>query len=457
MDSALDRTTTRRSSVFQVGATSLVGTALEFYDLQIYGTAAALVFPKLFFPSSSTLVGELLAFGTLAIGSAPRPVGAVIFGHLGDRIGRKNTLIVTLLIMGVVTFGLGLLPTYQSVGMMAPVLLVALRVVQGVAYGGEFGGASLIAYEHAPPGRRCLYASLPNTGLPLGVVLGNAIWLWAATLPTNELLAWGWRVPFLASFVLVAFGVYVRFKIGETPEFQREVKDRGREAKLPLADVLRHHWRQLLLVGGSFLGFGLFAVISITYLISYATVQVHVSRSVILSVILITTVTQLFVMPIGGWLADRYGALRIVMISAIGSAVTVFAQCLAVSTGQFGLMLAGYLVCFGVFVSICYGALTALFAAAFSVETRYSGSGVGYNLATLLGAAIGPLVATALFAATGTILSVAGYACAGLVLSAACLLVLGRRVAHLVQAPTAAGSTSEPAVPPGSVSPAPGS
>ncbi|MQA84141.1 MAG: MFS transporter [Streptosporangiales bacterium] len=359
---------------------------------------------------------------------AARPFGSVIFGHIGDRIGRKNALVATLIVMGVATIGIGCLPTYEAVGVLAPTLLLLLRMVQSMAFGGEWGGAVLIAYEHAPPGRRCFFASLPQTGLPMGVVLGNAVFLAVASLPSNQFVAWGWRIPFLLSFVLVIFGIIVRLKISETPEFEEEVKERGAQARVPLVEAFRVHWRQVILTGGAFLGFGLFATVSIVYLISYATEQVGVSRSAILTIVLITTALQLIVFPLGGVLADRFGVRRIVLTGVIGSAIGVFVQSVLVDTGQFGWILAGYVLAFGFFASIGYGAFAALFAAAFSARTRYSGLSLGNTLATVIGAGMGPFVATVLMQATGTIVSVAGYVAVVLVISGVCLTILMRQV-----------------------------
>lgn len=418
---------TRSPSVLRVGVTSLVGTAMEFYDLQIYGTATALVLPQLFFPTSDPFVGTLLAFSSLAISYASRPLGGVIFGHLGDRIGRKRTLVATLLVMGVATVGIGVLPTYQSIGVAAPVLLILLRLVQSMAYGGEWGGAVLVAYENAPPGRRNFFASMPQTGLPLGTLLGDAVWVVVTTaLSHEELLAWGWRIPFLTSVLVVLGGIAVRMAIGETPEFQRLVQDTGARAKRPVAEAFREHWREMLLTGGSFLGFGVNATIAITYLIQYSTVEVGAPKSAILNVLLISTAVQLVVMLGGGLLADRFGTRRILLIGAIGTAVTIFPQCMGVSTGRFGWMLAGYLLCFAGFSAVCYGSLAALFATAFRVKTRYSGLSIGFQLATVIGGT-SPLVAATLVRGTGSIVGVAVFIAAMLMVSTGCLLVLSRR------------------------------
>lgn len=416
----------KRTSIFSVGLTAFSGTALEWYDFYIYATAAALVFPTLFFPSADQVVSTIAAFGTLAVGYVTRPIGSILFGHLGDRVGRKNALVATMIVMGVATIGIGLLPTYGSVGALAPALLILLRMTQSVAYGGEYGGATLIAYEHAPPHRRCFFASLPQSGLPAGAVMASGVWLVVTQLPEDQLLAWGWRVPFLLSVVLVVVGMIVRLRIPESPEFQK-VKDRRSEPRLPLFATVRNHWRQMLLVGGAFIGFGSLATVTATYLVRYATTHVGVSRSTMLTAVLITTATQLVFLPLGGYLGDRYGVRPIVLLAAIGAAMAVFVQCALVDTGQFGWLLAGYVLCFGVLGSLGYGPFSALFAAAFATRMRYTGMSLGFQVSNTLGSGMAPIVATALVFATGTVMTVAGYVSALLLISALCLALLTRQ------------------------------
>lgn len=420
-----------RPPVLRIGLVSFVGTALEFYSVQVYGTAAALVFPKLFFPHSSPLMGALLAYGTLAVSYASRPLGAAVFGHVGDRFGRKNALVATLVVMGVATVGIGLLPGFATIGIAAPILLLFLALVQAGAFGGEWGGAILVAYENAPPGRRNLWASLPQVGMPLGALIANAIWVIVTSAASQgDLMSWGWRVPFWFSGIVVIGGVIVRLTIGETPEFQ-EVKATGTEAKVPVVEMFRQHWREALLTGGAFLGFGLTATVCITYMIQYGTAQDGGHENLMLDVVMISTAIQLVVMPLGGWLADRFGTGRILQIGALGTAVTIFGLCWLVSTGQFALMLIGYVVGFAFFSAINYGPLAALFAAAFSVRTRYSGLSVGQSVANVLGG-LGPIASAAMVAGSGTIMSAAGYMCVMLLISSACLLVLTRKFAGRV-------------------------
>lgn len=414
------------SSIFGVGLTAFSGTALEWYDFYVYATAAALVFPALFFPTENPVVSTIAAFGTLAVGYVTRPIGSIVFGHLGDRVGRKNALVATMILMGLATIGIGLLPTYGSVGVVAPALLIVLRMTQSIAYGGEYGGATLIAYEHAPVHRRCVFASLPQTGLPAGAVMASGVWLVVTQLPEEQLLAWGWRVPFLLSVVLVVVGLIVRLRIPESPEFQ-QVKKRRDETRLPLFATVRHHWRQMLLVGGAFIGFGSLATVTATYLVRYATTHVGVSRSAMLTAVLITTATQLVFLPLGGYLGDRFGVRPIVLVGAIGAAVAVFVQCALVDTGQFGWLVAGYVLCFGALGSIAYGPFSALFAAAFATQMRYTGMSLGYQVSNTLGSGMAPMVATALVFATGSVMTVAAYVSVLLLISAVCLALLTRQ------------------------------
>ena len=239
----------RRRSIREVAFASFIGAAVEWYDFFVYGTAAALVFPKLFFPGFSPLAGTLASFATFGVGFFARPIGGVVFGHFGDRTGRKSMLVVTLLLMGAATFLIGLLPTFEQIGVMAPILLVTLRLVQGFALGGEWGGATLMAFEHAPEENRTFYASWPQLGVPVGLVLSTAVFALFASLPEKQFFAWGWRVAFLLSIALIVLGLFIRLRVAESPVFSR-VKERGAESKAPLLEVLRDHRLALVLAVG---------------------------------------------------------------------------------------------------------------------------------------------------------------------------------------------------------------
>ncbi|TWF82075.1 sugar phosphate permease [Pseudonocardia hierapolitana] len=413
----------RTVSTWRVASASFAGTTVEYYDFAIYGTAAALVFPRLFFPAADPFVGSLAAFGTFAAGFLARPVGGLVFGHFGDRIGRKRMLVTTLVLMGVATTLIGLLPGYASAGAIAPVLLVLLRLVQGFAFGGEWGGAVLLAYEYAPPHRRGFFASLPQTGPAAGVLLGNLVFLPVAALPDEALLSWGWRVPFLVSIVLVGIGIVVRLRIAESPEFVA-VQRAGAAAKVPLWEVLRHYPRQVLLVCGGFLGFGALSIVAATFLLGHATTTLGVDRSSVITAILLGNVVQLVVVPLSGAMADRFGPRPVVLTGSVTAIAAIFLLVAAVETTNVGMIVAGYVLGFGLLYCIGYGAQPAIYAGAFDARVRYTGMSLGFQLSNVLGSALGPGIATIVLQVTGQPLMVAGYVAAMLLISMACLAVL---------------------------------
>jgi MFS family permease len=384
-------------------------------------------------------VGTLAAFGTFAAGFLARPVGGVLFGHFGDRVGRKRMLVITLVLMGVATTAIGLLPGYETAGALAPTLLIVLRLAQGLAFGGEWGGAVLLAYEYAPPDRRGLFASLPQTGPAAGVLLGNIAFLSVASLPDEDLYSWGWRVPFLLSVVLIAIGIVVRLRIAESPEFVA-VQEAGAEARVPLWEVLRHDKREVLLVCGGFLGFGALSIVAATFLLNHATVTLGVDRSAVITAILLANVVQLGVVPLSGWLADRYGARPVVLSGAVASIVGIFVLVGAVETTDVGLITLGYVLGFGLLFCIGYGAQPSVYAGAFDARVRYTGMSLGFQLATVLGSAVGPGVSAIVLQVTGQPFAVAAYVSAMLVISLVCLAVLTARPRAAAVPAAAAGS-----------------
>jgi MFS transporter, MHS family, shikimate and dehydroshikimate transport protein len=299
--------TGRTSSIRPVIISSFIGTTIEWYDFFLYGTAAALVFNKLFFPSFDPLTGTLLAFSTYAVGFAARPLGGIVFGHYGDRIGRKAMLVLALLIMGVATFFIGLLPTYESVGVLAPILLVALRFIQGIGIGGEWGGAVLMAVEHSPPGRRGYYGSWPQMGVPAGLLLANLVYLASsAYIPQDQFLAWGWRIPFLISIVLVGVGLFIRLRLLETPAFE-QVKESGTEASMPVIDVIRTYPKNVLLAMGMRIAEnGTFYVLTV-FVLSYIATGLGMDQKIGLIGVLISSAIGLVIIPFYGALSDRFG------------------------------------------------------------------------------------------------------------------------------------------------------
>ncbi|MFC5946856.1 MFS transporter [Pseudonocardia lutea] len=416
-----------------VATASFVGTTVEYFDFFIYGTAAALVLPKLFFPSGSTFAGVLASFATFAIGFLARPIGGIVFGHYGDRIGRKAMLTLTLVLMGVASFCIGLLPTYASVGVLAPLLLVFLRLVQGFAFGGETGGALLMAYEYAPPGKRGFFTSLPQVGPAAGVLLGNVAFLPIAALPEEALFSWGWRIPFLASILLVIIGVVIRQRIPETPQFAKVKATRG-VAKLPIAEAFRRHWREILLVTGGFLGFGAYSAVLFTYMVSFATTHAGVSRSSILSAVLICTAVQLVTIPLGGALSDRFGRGALTAGGAVLAGIGAFGMFAAVQSGNFAVMVTAYVLIGAGIYSTAYGALWATFVEAFDTRVRYSGMSLGFQLSNVFGSGFAPLICTVLLQVTGTAMAPAAFVALLMLISAVSLVFLVRRAKRIVAA-----------------------
>ena len=286
---------------------SVVGTAIEWYDFFLYATASALVFPKLFFPAFEPAVATIASFGTFAVGYLSRPLGAILFGHFGDRIGRKTALVATLVIMGVATFVIGILPTYQTIGVLAPTLLILMRFCQGLGVGGEWGGAVLLVVETAPEKRRGLFGSFPQLGVPLGLLLSTAVFALASRLPDDEFLAWGWRIPFLLSVLLIAVGLFIRLRVLESPVFA-QAKAIGAVSKAPLIEVLRRYPKEIFLALGTRFATDItFNVINV-FMLAYGTQHLGLSRSFFLNAILIGCLVQLFTLPLFGMLSDYIGA-----------------------------------------------------------------------------------------------------------------------------------------------------
>jgi metabolite-proton symporter len=392
----------------RIAVASFVGTAIEFYDFYIYGTAAALVFGGVFFPSFSPLAGTLASLATFAVGFVARPLGAILFGHYGDRIGRKRMLIVSLVLMGGATVAVGLIPSYDTIGVLAPVLLVTARFAQGIGLGGEWGGAVLLATEYAPPGKRGLYSAFPQLGPSVGFVLGNAMFLLLdATMSDETFRTVGWRIPFLASAVLLVVGYYIRMRIAETPVFQAAVERQDR-SKVPFADLLRNQPKVLLLATlGFILSHTLFYTVT-TFALSYGTTTLRVDRTTML----LAAMVAVAIMGVATlWFAvrsDRIGRRRICMASAVCAAVWAFPLFWLIDTRDpllITLGMTGGLICF----AMLYGPMGAFLPELFRVRYRYSGASFAYSASGIIGGGISPLVATDLLARTGTSAAVSVY------------------------------------------------
>jgi MHS family shikimate/dehydroshikimate transporter-like MFS transporter len=391
----------QRTSIWKIGVASLIGTTIEWYDFFLYGAAAALVFNVLFFPTGDPVVGTLAAFATFAVGFFARPVGGIVAGHFGDRIGRKIMLVLTLTLMGIATFLIGLLPSYAAVGIWAPILLVTLRFLQGFAVGGEWGGAVLMILEHAPENRRGFYASWPQMGIPAGIVLSLAAFaVVSALVPEQEqFLSWGWRLPFLISIILVAVGLYIRLRILETPAFTR-VRESGTISRMPVIDVLRTYPKNVLLATGSYLGFNVSVYILITFLLSYATVQLELPRGAILNSVVIGAALMIFSIPVFGALSDRFGRRPVFMAGTVFMALFSFPFFWLVDTRVPGIItLAVAVAFFG--LAVIYGPLAAFFSELFDTRVRYSGASLGYQFGSVFGGGLAPFIATALMSWAG--------------------------------------------------------
>jgi MFS transporter, MHS family, shikimate and dehydroshikimate transport protein len=394
MSSNLDSNATA-SSIRLVAVASMIGTTIEWYDFFLYGTAAALVFSRLFFPTFDPLAGTLAAFGTYSVGFVARPIGGVVIGHYGDRIGRKSMLVLTLVIMGVATFGIGLLPTYAQIGPWAAVALVTLRVIQGFGIGGEWGGAVLMAVEHAPANARGFYGSWPQVGVPAGLLLSTAAFALFARLPEDQFLSWGWRVPFLLSIVLVAVGLVIRLHILETPAFTR-VKESRSEARRPLVELLRTQRREVLLAMGARLAENGAFYIYTVFVLVYGTEKVRLDRQTILNGVLIAAACGLVAIPLCGALSDHLGRRPVYLFGACVTALFAYPLFWLLDTGSTPLVWLALVVALVFGHSPMYGPQAAFLSELFGTRVRYSGASLGSQLSSVIAGGLSPFIATAL-------------------------------------------------------------
>jgi metabolite-proton symporter len=405
-------------------AASTVGTAIEWYDFFLYGTIAALVFPKVFFPGENEFAGILAAFGTQFVGFVARPLGAAWFGHYGDRVGRKATLVTTLLVMGISTFLIGLLPGYATIGVLAPILLVLLRIGQGIGVGGEWGGSVLMAMEWGPPERRGLFASWPQLGVPIGLLLSTGMVALMSALAGDDFLTWGWRVPFLVSIVLVGVGLYVRLKVLESPEFQT-LRDEDAVVKRPVLDVIRTEWRTILTSAFVRLSEQAPFYLFVTFVLTYGTKHLELERGELLNATMIAAALGLVTIPLFGHLSDRMGRKLVYGIGIVGTALFAFPYYWLLDTKV------GALVVLAVVLSLVvhdlqYGPQAALIAESFGTNLRYSGAGLGYQLASVIAGGPAPLIAAAILARTGSSFWISVYILGCAVISMIALILMPR-------------------------------
>ena len=392
----------------KIAIASVIGTTVEWYDLFLYGTASALVFNRVFFPELPPAVGTIVAFLTFASAYVARIVGAVIFGHFGDKLGRKSMLLISLLMMGGATVGIGLVPDYYAIGIAAPLILLALRLIQGLALGGEWGGAVLMTVEHSPAHKRGWYGSLVQVGVPAGTLIANLAFLIIIGNVSDEaLLSWGWRIPFLLSALLVAVGIYIRVTMEETPSF-KQVRDEGAKAKLPFAYLIRHYWKQVLLGGVATLSTGSTFTLLVASGVAYGTDEIGYSKDLMLWAVLTACVIALFAIPLFGKLSDKIGRKKIIAAGIIAEILLAFPFFWLLNTGTPALVFVAYSL---MMIAFCanYGPIATFLAELFGSKIRYSGLSVAYMLSGLLGSAITPAVTVWLLELTGESASVAWY------------------------------------------------
>ncbi len=419
-----------RGGIGRVISASLIGTTIEWYDFFLYGSAAALVFNKLFFPSSEPLVGTLLAFLTYAIGFAARPLGGLVFGHYGDKIGRKKLLVLSLLMMGGATFAMGLLPTHASIGVGAPILLTVLRLIQGFALGGEWGGAVLLVSEHGDDKNRGFWASWPQAGAPGGNLLATGVLALLAAVQSDEaFLAWGWRIPFLLSGVLVVIGLWIRVSVSETPLFleaqakaaEQAAAGTGGAEKPPVVEVFRTNWRGVLTAIGTRLGENISYYVITAFLLVYVTTHLGLSKSDGLNAVLIGSAVHFVTIPLWGALSDRIGRRPVTLIGSLGMTGWAFAFFAMLDSKSFPAIAAAVTIGL-LFHGAMYGPQAAFISEMFDTKVRYSGASMGSQLASIIGGALAPIIAVALLDDYGSSLPISIYLAAGALITSATVL-----------------------------------
>jgi metabolite-proton symporter len=385
------------AGMLRIAIASTLGATIEWYDFFLYGVMTALVFNKVFFPNFDPWVGIMLAYSTFMVGFVSRPLGGLVFGHFGDRLGRKNILVLTLLIMGVATFVIGLLPTYASAGIWAPVLLLLVRLLQGIGIGGEWGGAVLMTVEHAPEGKRAFYGSWPQMGAPAGLCLSSGAVLLLSQLPEAEFLSWGWRVPFLLSGVLVAIGLYIRFSIVETPEFVAMKKNR-RDVAVPMFELFRRATREVIIgLGIRYVEAACFNIFGV-FIFAYVTTKLGLPRNTVLNGVIVACLIMIGMLPVYGLLADKIGAVRVYAAGCIAIGVTVFVSfwLLDNSGGNQFIVWLAIVIPFALAYPAVYGPQAAVVSSLFAPEIRYTGISFIYQLSSIFFGGFTVIVATAL-------------------------------------------------------------
>lgn len=411
-----------RRALVEAVVASTVGTTIEWYDFFLYGTAAALVFPRLFFPEFDPFVGQILAFGTFTVGFIARPLGGAFFGYLGDRVGRKSTLVATLLLMGLSTFLIGFLPTYERIGVAAPLLLTLARFLQGIGVGGEWGGAVLLALEYGHSGRRGFYASWPQAGVPLGLLTSTGVVaLFEATLSESAFLAWGWRVPFLLSGLLIGVGLVIRARLLETPLFER-LRASRQVALAPVREALRRHWREILLAAGARINENACFYLFSTYVIAYAREVLHIDPGWALLAVNLAAAVEFFTIPAFGLLSDHWSRKGTYLLGCGVVAAFAWPYYALLETRHAAAVVAAVVVSLAGGHAMLYSVQASLIPELFGTRLRYTGASLGYQLAAPLAGGLAPLIAASLSRQfPGQFWPLAAYIVSMCVLSAACV------------------------------------
>ena len=385
----------QRSKMNSVVFASCFGTIIEWYDFLIYATAAALVFNQAFFPTFDPLAGTLAALGSYAVGFLARPLGGALFGHFGDRLGRKSMLVVTLFVMGLSTFLIGLLPTYASIGVFAPILLIVLRIVQGIGLGGEWGGASLTVLEHAPADKRGLYASFVQIGFPVGLVLASLAFALATKLPSADFAAWGWRLPFLASSVLLLVGIFARSRVPETPIFER-IQATGNLSKNPVLEMIRNDTKSFLIAVGLKLSEVSWVYMLTVFVVLYATTKLNLPKQLMLDAVLYAALLELISLPLFGLLSDRIGRRPMYILGALFTIAFAFPLFWMLESKSVALIITAVMIAMNFGHGMMFGPESAYFPELFGARVRYSGASFGFQVSAALGGGFAPIIATAM-------------------------------------------------------------
>ena len=384
-----------RSKMNSIVFASCFGTIIEWYDFLIYATAAALVFNKAFFPTFDPLAGTLAALGSYAVGFLARPLGGALFGHFGDRLGRKSMLVLTLFIMGLSTFCIGLLPTYGSIGVLAPVLLILLRIIQGIGLGGEWGGASLMVLEHAPADSRGFYASFVQIGFPIGLVLATLVFALVTKLPDADFAAYGWRIPFLASIVLLAVGTFVRSRVPETPVFEG-LRMRDGLSKNPVGEAVGRNAGTFLIAVGLKLSEVSWVYLLTVFVVGYATSRLSLPKPMMLDAVMYAALLELITLPLFGWLSDRIGRRPLYLLGALFTIVFAFPLFWMVESGSTVLIFVAVTIAMNFGHGMMFGPESAYFPELFGSRVRYSGASFGFQVSAAIGGGFAPIIATAM-------------------------------------------------------------